>query len=441
MENLTYRQQVNLDIRQITPENNEQKDRKYYRARISSDQLDSHYSTMDISTLANFADEAAKGVAVLDSHNHRTVGIGRSVSGELIEGEVFSDFYILKDLELNNQSFRNSNSFIKAVDSKMLQDVSVGFYGHKERCNTCGKDLWGGECTHWPGLDYEVGEEGDKRIETCTTTIIDGHLSEFSLVYDGALEGAEIVDMTEKIKAKAERTASKLNTRQKQHVTDTYKFDFDGIKRSGDSPQDPPKKKSSDDLKKKPETSSGQNKINKIRSTSMSKQTSEERIAKLEADIELHKKRADEATEAAKGFYEVSAERDQLERMFNDESSTVETLRALHTTQKKEIEKQDAELKELRPKAERYDAHMERIVKDALLVYTQASGNVEGHEKYEAMKAVLETYTDETMVEAQVEMWQPAADERFPGGSQLGDENKDEDKPPETDNLPDANAY
>ena len=441
MENLTYRQQVNLDIRQIEPENNQQKDRKYYRARISSDQLDSHYSTMDISTLANFADEAARGVAVLDSHNHRTVGIGRSVSGELIEGEVFSDFYILKDLELNNQSFRSSNSFIKAVDSGMLQDVSVGFYGHKEKCNNCGKDLWGGECTHWPGLDYEVGEGEDKRIETCTTTIIDGHLSEFSLVYDGALEGAEIVDLEEKVKAKAEMTAPKLNTRQKQHVTNNYGFDFDEIKKSGDSPQDPPKKQSSDDLKSKPDFK-GQNKPKQKRGTSMStKQTSEERIAKLEADIELYKTRADEATEDAKGFYEVQAERDELERRITEESATVETLRALHTTQKKEIEKLDAELKELRPKAKRHDEHMERIVKEALVVFIRATGAKEGDEKYEATKAVLETYTDEAMVAAQVDMWQPAADERFPGGSDLPDPDQTDEPPADETPLPGKDAF
>ena len=187
-----FRKTVTLETRQQPGE--ETDDRKYYRARISSDQLDSHFSQMDISTLENFASEAARGVAVLDSHNHRTVGIGRSISGDLIDNEVFSDFYILKELDLNNQSFRTSDSFMKAIDSGMLQDVSVGFYGHREICQLCDEDLWGGNCRHWPGLSYIIEVDGKQRVEVCTTLIVDGHLSEFSLVYDGALEGAEVVE-------------------------------------------------------------------------------------------------------------------------------------------------------------------------------------------------------------------------------------------------------
>lgn len=189
-----------LEVRQQPGE--ETDDRKYYRARISSDELDSHYSMMDISTLENFARESARGVAVLDSHNHRTVGIGRSISGELIENEVYSNFYILKELDLNNQSFRTSDSFMKAIDSGMLQDVSVGFYGHSEICQICHEELWRGSCFHWPGMSYIIEEDGKKEIKVCTTLIVDGHLSEFSLVYDGALEGASIV---EKSLAKAQR--------------------------------------------------------------------------------------------------------------------------------------------------------------------------------------------------------------------------------------------
>ena len=189
-----------LEIRQQPGE--ETDDRKYYRARISSDELDSHYSMMDISTLENFARESAQGVAVLDSHNHRTVGIGRSISGELIDNEVYSNFYILKELDLNNQSFRTSDSFMKAIDSGMLQDVSVGFYGHSEICQICHEELWRGSCFHWPGMSYIIEEDGKKEIKVCTTLIVDGHLSEFSLVYDGALEGASIV---EKSLAKAQR--------------------------------------------------------------------------------------------------------------------------------------------------------------------------------------------------------------------------------------------
>lgn len=192
MDYIQFRDQVKLDIRQSPGE--ETDERKYYRARISSDELDSHYSEMDISTLQNFATEAGQGVAILDSHNHRTVGIGRSISGELIDQSVYSNFYILKGLDLNNQSFRTSDSFMRAIDSGMLTDVSVGFYGHSEICQLCNEELWNGSCFHWPGMSYIIEDDGKKEIQVCTTLIVDGHLSEFSLVYDGALQGATIVE-------------------------------------------------------------------------------------------------------------------------------------------------------------------------------------------------------------------------------------------------------
>lgn len=218
-----FRKAATLEIRQTPGE--ETDDRKYYRARISSDELDSHYSMMDISTLENFARESGEGVAVLDSHNHRTVGIGRSISGELIDNEVYSNFYILKELELNNQSFRTSDSFMKAIDSGMLQDVSVGFYGHSEICQICHEELWRGSCFHWPGMSYIIEEDGKKEIQVCTTLIVDGHLSEFSLVYDGALEGASIV---EKSLAKAQRMhdSKQLTDEQKVLLDNQHQIRF-----------------------------------------------------------------------------------------------------------------------------------------------------------------------------------------------------------------------
>lgn len=319
-------------------------DRKYYRARISSNKLDSHFSEMDISTLENFAEEAANGVTVLDSHNHRTVGIGRSISGDLIENEVFSDFYILKGLDLNNQSFRTSDSFMKAIDAGMLQDVSVGFYGHREICQICDEELWGGKCRHWPGASYIIEEDGRQDIVVCTTLIVDGHLSEFSLVYDGALEGAEIV---EKAIKKAERTLTDLNTKQKADITSKFGVDFDKIKTI--SKPDP-------EVKEEPELTK---QIIKRSKPIMSNETLQERYDQLEADYKLAKNAKDEADAAAQDYFNVKAKLSNAVEDLEKANKRAEDAKGLYETEVKKNEALKKDNAELKPLAEGYKGILE----------------------------------------------------------------------------------
>ena len=350
-----FRKAVQLEIRQQPGEETE--DRKYYRARISSNRLDSHFSEMDISTLENFAKESAAGVAVLDSHNHRTVGIGRSISGDLIENEVFSDFYILKDLELNNQSFRTSDSFMKAIDSGMLQDVSVGFYGHTEICQICNEELWFSACRHWPGQSYIIEVDGKQEIVVCTTLIIDGHLSEFSLVYDGALEGASIV---EKSIQKAQRLSDteQLTLEQKKLLNLTHQIQFRDGKaiyegKSNSTNNEPIILKNldldkSDKLRlvSEPDSSDLKNNLKKEPNKMNNEDRLQKEVEELQTDLrnikEVNTRLKTENEDLVTLKVELETLRDRnniLESKFTDKNETIETLYREKTELKQEMEK------------------------------------------------------------------------------------------------------
>src|SRR5262245_21988762 len=56
----------------------------FFESEISSDRLDSFFTIMDpLTTLPNYARDAAAGVAVLVGHDTRTLPIGQSLSGTL----------------------------------------------------------------------------------------------------------------------------------------------------------------------------------------------------------------------------------------------------------------------------------------------------------------------------------------------------------------------
>src|SRR5688572_3320672 len=71
----------------------------FFRGEISSTRLDSYYTHMLLSSLQNYAREAAAGVGFLPSHDHQHLPIGGSLTGELSEQPevsiVRADFYTL----------------------------------------------------------------------------------------------------------------------------------------------------------------------------------------------------------------------------------------------------------------------------------------------------------------------------------------------------------
>lgn len=190
----------------------------FIEALISNNRLDSYFTRMHRSTLENFAADAEMGVGVQNSHNTRALSLGRSLTGRFIGGQgsgvqrVVSDFYMVPGLKLNEVS---TDDAIAGIRAGILADVSVGFYGGTEECSVCGLSLWDWDCMHIPGMAYATKEGAEPQM--AIGWIKDAHLSEYSIVYDGACPGAEILGMKAAREADAGRmpadTARQLMSR------------------------------------------------------------------------------------------------------------------------------------------------------------------------------------------------------------------------------------
>lgn len=198
----------------------------FWTNEISSDRLDGYFTRMSgTTTLPNFANEAAAGVAFLAGHNNRVLPFGYTLTGTLEAGtvtRVLADAYTLDNLELGGVKTRD---FITGVKAGVVRDVSVGFYGGRWICSVCGRDMWHDwDCWHIPGLEYEVKEEGQNivRLVLASATIEDAHLSEVSAVYDGATPGAAI------LRAQQEAERGRVNTHQAQLLEQRYRINLPG---------------------------------------------------------------------------------------------------------------------------------------------------------------------------------------------------------------------
>lgn len=169
-----------------------------WTAEISSDRLDAYFTHMAESTLRNFATDAGAGVTFLDSHNARNLGYGQSLAGVFqVDGGVsrtLADFYTVPGIEFGQAlTYKSTDDFIKALQSRLIRDVSVGFYGGDVICDICGNSLYDWRnCTHWPGMEYAVGDKGNETV-VATAEVVDARLAEVSAVYDGATPGAMVL--------------------------------------------------------------------------------------------------------------------------------------------------------------------------------------------------------------------------------------------------------
>ena len=199
MDNIRYFP-ATISTRALHADMPENDDNKYWiRVTASNDKPDLHHSIMDPkTTLRNFEQDAktAPGVALKDHHAYRSFGYGRSSDAVLTDkNELMIDFYILKNMEYEGQGreFRTSEKLIRAIEGGLINQVSVGFFGEREVCNLCQRELrrwywWDNTdsdeyCTHKPGKKYDVG---DGRMQTATYTVYDAHLKEVSLVEFGS---------------------------------------------------------------------------------------------------------------------------------------------------------------------------------------------------------------------------------------------------------------
>lgn len=179
----------------------EQDDTRYwFTAEISSEALDSYFTHMSSGTLRNFARNAAEGVSLLDSHDGHKLGVGYSAGGRYEEengqGRALGIFYIVRGIRFGGKhSYASTDDLITAIENGVVRDVSVGFYGGRWICDLCHQPYFGpgSACNHWAGFEYEIERDGKMVREVCTVQIDDAHLSEVSLVFDGATPGAMIL--------------------------------------------------------------------------------------------------------------------------------------------------------------------------------------------------------------------------------------------------------
>ena len=425
MSELMYRRPFKVEKRNRDDDDNS--NRAYYRAIISDDSMDSHYSKMSQGTLENFARESQKGVTILDSHNHRSAGIGTTVSGSIEDNKVYADFYSVKDVPLQGQSYSNTDAMIKMIDDGAVKDVSVGFYGHSEKCNMCGQDLWTGDCMHWPGMKYEIEKDGIKRIETATTTIEDGHLSEVSVVYDGANEHASILS---RMQAKAERLAPRLSTREKQQITQMYNVEF----------KDEFKSEFKDD-KKEPVTVP---KTNDRSNFNMSTNNTDERYAQLEEANQHLEERAELAERKVENFDVIKAERDNFEKRLNASRQSQASLQKMHDEKAAEVKVLEEKVASLEPGAKAFEVYKEEEVEKAMNVRVSAFVDEDkGTDGYERAKKLLQNQKSVEDIRTYVIEWEKIAKANFPGGDQIPQgTDQEDDEPPETDNtIPSKDAY
>ena len=193
---------VTIGTRALHADLPEETDDKYWvRITASNDKLDRHNSIMDPkTTLRNFEKDAKSklGVALKDHHGFyrsRGFGYGRSQDAMLTDtNELLIDFFILKQMDYTDSTFRSSEQLIRAIEQGLINQVSIGFYNAREICNLCNLPIrrysfWDwepereGQCTHKMGKKYETK---DGKMEAATYTVFDANLKEVSLVEFGS---------------------------------------------------------------------------------------------------------------------------------------------------------------------------------------------------------------------------------------------------------------
>lgn len=182
----------------------------FFRAEISNDLLDSHFTHMSEKTLRNYAEDSMKGVAFLKGHNWRELPLGYSLDGtyeESTKKRVVSNFYTVTGLS-------ETDDLIARMKTGLVRDVSVGFHGGMMLCDICGLDFW--DCRHYPGLKYETKEGDTVKTELATFTIEDARLSEVSAVFDGSTPEAMILKAQRAAKA-GELTAEQVDLLEKRY--------------------------------------------------------------------------------------------------------------------------------------------------------------------------------------------------------------------------------
>lgn len=159
---------------------------------ISNGEKDAFGSIMTDKTLRNYTEDAARGVPFMLNHGEDlSQQIGRTIAATYDEAEkqVRATVSMLRDTDETPENMK-VNEYIRRIERKYYDSVSVGFRDATETCNICGKEIFdfhrSDPCPHIPKRMYNGVE--------CTYDVDDGHLRELSLVTMPANAGAKLLD-------------------------------------------------------------------------------------------------------------------------------------------------------------------------------------------------------------------------------------------------------
>ncbi|HZC04422.1 MAG TPA: hypothetical protein VE338_02180 [Ktedonobacterales bacterium] len=181
-----------------------------FPAEISNQSVDAYYTRMTPKSLQQFAQDATRGVAVCDSHQHYQLPIGRSFYGTVATvatdatdatdaatgGEMATQSLAYMLRGMRTPSGMLTDDIIRGIEGGVNADVSIGFIPDHYWCSICGLDMlndW--DCMHWPGNTYDVRDPktGVEEHDVLCIADVDARLAEYSLVYDGATPNAMVL--------------------------------------------------------------------------------------------------------------------------------------------------------------------------------------------------------------------------------------------------------
>lgn len=181
-----------------------------WQVTASNTNLDAYFTRMDPETsLRNYAQDAADGLAFMDSHHTGGLAmgppeqpLGHSFDGRFVgasgagPARVEEQFYAFRGQAPNGSGKLTVDQLIFNMRAGISRDISIGFMPGWYRCSIDGLNwLRDMNCRHWPGFEYpKTNAKGEDTGETqlAYLWVMDAHQTEASAVYDGATPGCMV---------------------------------------------------------------------------------------------------------------------------------------------------------------------------------------------------------------------------------------------------------
>ncbi|HEY3283076.1 MAG TPA: hypothetical protein VGN26_12455 [Armatimonadota bacterium] len=180
----------------------------HYAEAANASFIGDRFAFLGDTTLRNIADDAAAGVAFMNSHRDGDLShpaelpYGKTFAGcyeELADGtrRALVGLYMLRGALPNGDLGPTTDTLHQAIEAGTLFDVSVRLSQGEATCDVCGLGLNDSKCPHIPGTTRKMSAEQQQaqakrgvRKGCASYTVQDGRLGEVSGVYDGAVNGA-----------------------------------------------------------------------------------------------------------------------------------------------------------------------------------------------------------------------------------------------------------